>query len=153
MGGSVGGWVGRWVDGRVRRSVGRWVRTSCGADPVGANPVVQYLRARARHAVPLCPPYPPYSRCQAELADPNAKPNKAALPAVDVCLRHVAHALLEGTADAAPAATADVGGGGSRPALASSLAYLRDRVGVPRDMGQAAAMHLRANLNWMIGQL
>jgi hypothetical protein len=30
---------------------------------------------------------------------------------------------------------------------------LRDRVGVPRDMGQAAGMHLRANLNWMISQL
>ena len=37
--------------------------------------------------------------------------------------------------------------------LASCLAYLRDRVGVPRDMGQAAAMHFRAHLNWMIGQL
>ena len=90
---------------------------------------------------------------QAALADPYAKPSKEALPAVDVCLRHVAHALLEGTEAAAPSATADLGSGGSRPALAISLAYLRDRVGVPRDMGQAAGMHFRANLNWMIGQL
>lgn len=90
---------------------------------------------------------------QAPLADPYAKPSKEALPAVDVCLRHVAHALLEGTEAAAPSATADLGSGGSRPALAVSLAYLRDRVGVPRDMGQAAGMHFRANLNWMIGQL
>ena len=138
--------------GCVGRSVG-----GCARAVVPTLLVLTLLCSTCAHAQGMrChspPPPPPPSRCQAELADPNAKPNKAALPAVDVCLRHVAHALLEGTAAAAPAATADVGGGGSRPALASSLAYLRDRVGVPRDMGQAAAMHLRANLNWMIGQL
>jgi len=96
---------------------------------------------------------PGEKRFQAPLADPYARPGKEALPAVDVCLRHVAHALLEGTEAAAPAAAADLGSGASRPALAASLAYLRDRVGVPRDMGQAAGMHFRANLNWMIGQL
>ena len=34
--------------------------------------------------------------------------------------------------------------------LDSCLAYLRDRVGVPRDMGPAAARSLRAHLNWAI---
>ena len=34
--------------------------------------------------------------------------------------------------------------------LDSCLMYLRDRVGVPRDMGQAAALQLRAHLNWAI---
>lgn len=34
--------------------------------------------------------------------------------------------------------------------LDTCLAYLRDRVGVPRDMGPAAAMSLRAHLNWVI---
>ena len=90
---------------------------------------------------------------QAPLADPYATPNADVLPAVDVCLRHVANALLQGTDAAAPAAADDVGRGDARPALASCLAYLRDRVGVPRDMGQAAAMHFRAQLNWVIGQL
>jgi hypothetical protein len=30
------------------------------------------------------------------------------------------------------------------------LAYFRDRIGVPRDMSAAAAMHLRVCLNWAI---
>lgn len=34
--------------------------------------------------------------------------------------------------------------------LDTCLMYLRDRIGVPRDMGQAAAMQLRAHLNWAI---
>ncbi len=34
--------------------------------------------------------------------------------------------------------------------LDGCLAYLRDRVGVPRDMGAAAAMWLRATLNWAV---
>lgn len=34
--------------------------------------------------------------------------------------------------------------------LDTCLSYLRDRIGVPRDMGPAAAMELRAHLNWAI---
>ena len=92
---------------------------------------------------------------KAELADPYAEPNRALLPEVDVCLRHVANALLVGADAAVPLAAADVGGDGGarRPALASCLEYLRDRVGVPRDMGQAAAMHFRAHINWLIAKL
>jgi glutathione S-transferase len=38
-------------------------------------------------------------------------------------------------------------------ALQISLAYLRDRIGVPRDMSYPAARQFRAHLNWMISQL
>ena len=35
-------------------------------------------------------------------------------------------------------------------ALSACLVYLRDRIGVPRDMSQPAAMNLRAHLNALI---
>ena len=94
-------------------------------------------------------------RFQAPLADPYAKPNEALVPPVDTCLRHVAAALLGGAEEAAAAATADAATATAEEtaALVSSLEYLRDRVGCPRDMGQAAAMHFRAHLNWMIDVL
>lgn len=34
-----------------------------------------------------------------------------------------------------------------------SAAYLRDRVGVPRDLPLPAARQLRAHLNWLIDEL
>ena len=37
--------------------------------------------------------------------------------------------------------------------VVSSMEYLRDRIGVPRDLPLAAARYLRAYLNWGIGVL
>ena len=92
---------------------------------------------------------------KAELADPYAKPNDDFVAPVDVCLRHTAAALLDGTDAVAAAAKADLGEANGDPdsALTDCLAYLRDRVGVPRDMSQGAAVMLRSHLNWAISQL
>jgi len=109
------------------------------------------VRFAARGAAP-----PGEKQFQAPLADPYAQPAKELIDAVDVALRHVVSALLEGTEKAAPAAKADLGSvskGDDAARLTACLVYLRDRIGVPRDMGQAAAFHLRAALNWAIDLL
>ena len=66
-------------------------------------------------------------------------------------LRHVAHALLQGTA----ASEVKVAPSGKNEgwATAVSAKYLRDRVGVPRDLPFPAARQLRAHLNWFIDLL
>jgi glutathione S-transferase len=102
----------------------------------------------------------------ARLSDPTATPDKEAIAGVDAALRRVCHELLEGTAaEAAAAAAKGVGVGvdvsvgmserGAHDAnrAAVSLAYLRDRVGVPRDLRYPAARQLRAHLNWFIDAL
>ncbi|CAN0217644.1 unnamed protein product [Ectocarpus sp. 12 AP-2014] len=95
---------------------------------------------------------------RAPLSDPNATPNLEILPDVDYCLRRVASALLKGSLDEDEAAlkrgaTSSGGHPGTAAAVAASLVYLRDRVGVPRDMTYPAARQLRAHLNWAIKTL
>ena len=93
---------------------------------------------------------------QAPLADPYADPDDVARPSVDKVLQIVCEALLDESDDhdttlanltpvLKDAVDSDV-----NDDVASSLAYLRDRVGVPRDMPLAAARHFRAHLNWAI---
>jgi hypothetical protein len=92
----------------------------------------------------------------APLADPTALAAEQHTPAMDAALRHVVQALLVGVAEkqvtehelqVAP------GGQLDGEAVAASAAYLRDRIGVPRDMRLPAARQLRAHLNWLIDSL
>ena len=93
----------------------------------------------------------------APLSDPNATSNEAVVLSVDEVLRIVCLALLEGTENqnSAMAGTAKVlaedGGKEFSGAVVASLSYLRDRIGVPRDMKLPDARQLRVHLNWAIG--
>ena len=84
----------------------------------------------------------------APLADPTAVPNLNYEQKVDKALRVTVSLLLDGTAGASVGRTSAEG-----KETAKCLAYLRDRVGVPRDMSYPAAMQLRAHLNHVIDAL
>lgn len=98
----------------------------------------------------------------AELADPYAKPDEGLVDSVDAVLRVVAQTMLGAASGDAPnslpsreSGTAILAAATGAPAagIASSLAYLRDRIGVPRDLPLASARYLRAYLNWAIDVL
>lgn len=105
---------------------------------------------------------PPVS---APLADPNATSNAAVQASVDSVLRMICAVMLEGTESSNPtasekaemeslsAAIVNEGGIDFADDVVNSLAYLRDRVGVPRDMKLPAARLVRAHLNWSIAIL
>jgi len=96
----------------------------------------------------------------APLADPFAIADETAIDAVDAALRAVAEALLKGHDGSEPGPKVVVASSSSDgqqktllfPALpaAAAAGYLRDRVGVPRDLPLPAARQLRAHLNWFI---
>lgn len=65
----------------------------------------------------------------------------------------MAHALLvgvEGKQQGAAALVASENEPWPAGPVAESARYLRDRVGVPRDLPFTAARQLRAHLNWLI---
>jgi len=101
---------------------------------------------------------PPVS---APLADPNAQPSEAVQEAVDSIMKEICMALLEGvdkrnTSMEEIANTIVQSSKDDRlftDGVIASLSYLRDRVGVPRDMKLPAARQLRAHLNWAIEKL
>eukprot|EP00956_Cyclotella_meneghiniana_P018009 scaffold29791_cov70-Cyclotella_meneghiniana.AAC.3 len=87
----------------------------------------------------------------AELADPYANPDSSIVPSVNTALKLICSALLEESPDAHAASLNDMKVSlttleKSRD-VSSALVYLRDRVGVPRDLPLAAARQLRAHLN------
>jgi glutathione S-transferase len=99
----------------------------------------------------------PGKRFSAPLAEPDTTPDMTFYVPMDVALRCTAMALLEGT----NAAEAEFGTGGwlgeegagraeNVVAVQAGLQYLRDRVGVPRDLQLPAARQLRAHLNWTL---
>eukprot|EP01023_Acetabularia_acetabulum_P047085 TRINITY_DN4941_c0_g1_i1.p1 TRINITY_DN4941_c0_g1~~TRINITY_DN4941_c0_g1_i1.p1 ORF type:complete len:520 (-),score=102.22 TRINITY_DN4941_c0_g1_i1:135-1694(-) len=85
----------------------------------------------------------------APLSDPTAVPGEEYLQSVDAALRCVAAALLNGY----QSQNIDKGGELQGGPTIAALEYLRDRVGVPRDLKLPAARQLRAHLNWAIHQL
>lgn len=73
-------------------------------------------------------------------------------------LRHVATALLDGPQAAAESLHFGMQSAADGDALpgapvCASVSYLRDRVGVPRDMPLPAARQFRAHLNWFIDEV
>ena len=93
----------------------------------------------------------------AELADPYADPDDEIRPVVDSALRVVCTALLDDDESSLDSIHKDslVAAVPKNQAkgVVSSLVYLRDRVGVPRDLPLASARYLRAYLNWAINVL
>lgn len=92
----------------------------------------------------------------APLADPTGVPALEHMAAGDAALRHVVHALLVGVEakQASPQALqVQPSGGVAGAPVILAAEYLRDRVGVPRDMKFPAARQLRAHLNWLIDSL
>jgi glutathione S-transferase len=93
----------------------------------------------------------------AELADPYAAADEEVQASVDAALRIVCAALMDvETVSPADSMLNDLRA--AVPAkhvegVKSSLAYVRDRVGVPRDLPLAAARYFRAYLNWGIDSL
>jgi len=103
-----------------------------------------------------------WKQFQAPLADPYATPTEdpAVRAGADLLLRcTVARLLATGDESASAVAALEEALGGCVSAgkvaagVRSSGNYLRDRIGVPRDMSFPAARQLRAHLNWAAGAL
>lgn len=86
------------------------------------------------------------------MADPYAEPNLSYLDDMLTCLQLISTALLSGNSQELNPVITQKDARTIRD-LCVSLGYLRDRIGVPRDMSYPAARQLRAHLNWLIDTL
>lgn len=123
-------------------------RFEAGARLAANGPAVAKFAARGAAG----PGFPPV---RAPLADPNASPNDRFLPLVDAALRQVARNLLDDCdstdyTDLLRVASLE---DSDAKRLANCFLYLRDRVGVPRDMSFPAARLLRVECNRLVSQL
>jgi glutathione S-transferase len=136
-------WAGGDDEAAARREVVE--RLSANADAI----VAFAARGAGRKGMPSY---------MAPLADPNATSNEVVQNAVGAVMRLVCAALLDGSTDKHDATMKEmaqtlVQQEEFATGVVNSLAYLRDRVGVPRDMRLPAARQLRAHLNWSIGTI
>lgn len=84
--------------------------------------------------------------------DPDLQANLSVEPVLHAVLRTILHTMVISPVDGS-LPTDDCGlliGSELKPAVRECLVYLRDRIGVPRDMSVHAAQQLRAHLNWFI---
>jgi len=93
----------------------------------------------------------------AELADPYAQPDESISGTVDEALR-VTCLAMKATDEELPdenfvQTLKEVVPAEQVPGVVSSLVYLRDRIGCPRDLPLAAGRYLRAYINWGIDSL
>lgn len=93
----------------------------------------------------------------AELADPYAASDESVLATVDEVLRIICLAMKQTDQEIPDASFVqmlkEVLPSGQVSGVVSSLAYLRDRIGCPRDLPLASGRYLRAYLNWGIDSL
>lgn len=89
---------------------------------------------------------------QAPLADPYATPALQYKDDMEILLRFLVWALVEGYENVNVGIPGDVSTQ-TKKDLSLSIIYLRDRIGVPRDMTYPAARQLRAHLNWLLDTL
>eukprot|EP00238_Polyblepharides_amylifera_P014327 CAMPEP_0196586900 /NCGR_PEP_ID=MMETSP1081-20130531/55871_1 /TAXON_ID=36882 /ORGANISM="Pyramimonas amylifera, Strain CCMP720" /LENGTH=457 /DNA_ID=CAMNT_0041908921 /DNA_START=297 /DNA_END=1670 /DNA_ORIENTATION=- len=92
---------------------------------------------------------------QAPLADPYAVPNEDLIPTMDELLKAVVQSLLEKPDKVQTVLKGCASSLDKKyvPDALICLSYLRDRIGVPRDMSYPAAMYCRAHINECIDLL
>lgn len=89
----------------------------------------------------------------APLADPWARSGDEYIKIIDSALRLVLFSMLEGTSEAEAKIRSQKQFSEFDEALECNLSYLRDRIGVPRDMTIHAAQQFRAHINWLLKEV
>eukprot|EP00596_Hydrurales_sp_CCMP1899_P003758 CAMPEP_0119034544 /NCGR_PEP_ID=MMETSP1177-20130426/1526_1 /TAXON_ID=2985 /ORGANISM="Ochromonas sp, Strain CCMP1899" /LENGTH=460 /DNA_ID=CAMNT_0006992041 /DNA_START=112 /DNA_END=1494 /DNA_ORIENTATION=+ len=90
---------------------------------------------------------------QAPLADPYAVSALEHTEDMDALMKKLTHSLLVGYKEVGTLEKEDDSDNKTKRNLIMSLAYFRDRIGVPRDMSYPAARQLRAHLNHISSQI